>query len=294
MKIMRGTTSKMMRVFIGNSTSTTGGGLTGLTYNSNGLTWYYFRDGDTSSTQVTLATASLGTWTSGGFKEVDATNMPGIYELGVPNAALDQGQEVIMYLQGASDMVPVPIEIELDAINYQDGTRGGMTALPNANAAASGGLPTVDSNNSVKVQSGTGANQINLSSGDVALQANQAVNASQIGGQNVVLDGNNLLKVDVADWGGSAVGGAPNSGDVTVGGYATNQDPYTLLMSAVNGVDTSVTLLQAMRLMLAVLCNKASISGSQVEFLRRDGSTVALTVTNDTSGNRSASTIGTV
>ena len=46
-----------------------------------------------------------------------------------------------------------------------DSVRLGLTALPNAAAAASGGLATVDANNAVKVQSGTGANQISLSSG---------------------------------------------------------------------------------------------------------------------------------
>lgn len=46
-----------------------------------------------------------------------------------------------------------------------DAVRLGLTALPNAAAAANGGLATVDASNAVKVQSGTGANQISLSSG---------------------------------------------------------------------------------------------------------------------------------
>jgi hypothetical protein len=36
--------------------------------------------------------------------------------------------------------------------DFSDLVRMGLTALPNANAAASGGLPTVDSTNSVKIQ----------------------------------------------------------------------------------------------------------------------------------------------
>lgn len=167
LKILRGTTSKLLRIFVQDSTSTTGGGLTGLAYNASGLAWYYLREGDASPTAVTLATATVGTWTSGGLIEVSSSSMPGIYELGLPNAVISTGNSVVMMLRGAANMVPVLIEIELDAVNYQDATRLGLTALPNANAAASGGLPTVDANNAVKLQNGTGANQISLSSGAV-------------------------------------------------------------------------------------------------------------------------------
>lgn len=50
-----------------------------------------------------------------------------------------------------------------------DAHNGGFDGVPSATAGASGGVPTVDSNNAVKVQSGTGANQISLSSGKVSL-----------------------------------------------------------------------------------------------------------------------------
>ncbi len=45
----------------------------------------------------------------------------------------------------------------------------GLAALPAAAAGTAGGLPIVDSNNAVKLQSGTGANQINLSGGSVTV-----------------------------------------------------------------------------------------------------------------------------
>lgn len=56
-------------------------------------------------------------------------------------------------------------------VDLSDSVRFGLTALPNAAAAANGGLATVDASNAVKVQSGTGANQISLSSGLVTLAA---------------------------------------------------------------------------------------------------------------------------
>lgn len=121
-KIQAGTTSLRLRIFVQNSSSTVGAGLTGLAWNTAGLTWYYIRDADSADVQVTLATAALGTWTSGGLIVVDGTNMPGVYEIGVPNAAITGSDCVHMMLQGAANMVPVLIEIELDAVNYQSQT----------------------------------------------------------------------------------------------------------------------------------------------------------------------------
>src|ERR1700704_1149310 len=101
--LVRGTTSKRRRIFIQNNNVVTGAGLTGLTFASSGLTWYYIRENQGASVQVTpIVTMTLGTWTSGGFIEVDPTNMPGWYELGIPDAALASGASVQLHLQGAT------------------------------------------------------------------------------------------------------------------------------------------------------------------------------------------------
>jgi hypothetical protein len=119
--IKQGTPSKLLHVFIQDSTSSSGAGLTGLLYNAAGLIAYYLREGDASATAITLATMTVGTWASGGFKEVDATHLPGLYELGLPNAALSSGASVVVMLSGAANMVPVLAEIELDGIDYANG-----------------------------------------------------------------------------------------------------------------------------------------------------------------------------
>lgn len=144
--VTKGTTSKTMLIFIPDSSSSTGAGLTGLAYNSSGLAWYYYREGQgTGGTSVTLATMTLGTWATGGFVEVDSTNMPGFYEIGVPNAALATGVDFVgMQLKGATNMAPVNIEIQLTNLNVNDGVRAGLTALPNAAADAAGGLAISD------------------------------------------------------------------------------------------------------------------------------------------------------
>lgn len=119
MKIKRGSTNVRRLIFIADTSSTSGAGLANLLYNTNGLTCWYFAGDLNNDVQISLVSATLGTFTSGGFVAVDNTNMPGWYELGIPNAALDGGNEVAIQLRGAANMVPVNIYIELDAIDYQ-------------------------------------------------------------------------------------------------------------------------------------------------------------------------------
>src|ERR1700735_460707 len=123
-KIQRviGTTSLIVEVFAQDTPYTIGAGKTGLVFNTSGLICYYKRNTASSSTSVSLSTATLGTFTSGGFKEVDSTHMPGLYEIGIPNTALASGADsVVIMLGGASGAFFPPIEIELTATNDQDG-----------------------------------------------------------------------------------------------------------------------------------------------------------------------------
>lgn len=146
-----GTTSKIVRVFIQDSSQTDGRGLTGLVFNSGSLTAYYIKEGDASPTVITLVTATVGTWTSSGFVQIDATNMPGWYELHLPNAAIASGKSTGVMLKGAANMVQTVLEIELEAVDNQDTVRLGLTALPNAAAGANGGLPTGNASGQVAV-----------------------------------------------------------------------------------------------------------------------------------------------
>lgn len=145
--ILAGATSVSVNVFIRDSSSTTGGGLTGLVFNTASLTAYYALP-RAAAVQITLATLAAVTsvYSSGGFKEIDATNMPGWYRLDIPDAALASGRFVDIHLKGATNMAPTPVEIALTGWNNQDAVRGGLTALPNANAAANGGLPILGAN----------------------------------------------------------------------------------------------------------------------------------------------------
>ncbi len=140
LSILAGSTSVTVPLFILDSSSTTGAGKTGLLYNTASLTAYYVLPA-AAAVAITLATQTVtGAYSSGGFVEIDATNMPGWYRFDVPNAAIASGRSSGIHFKGAANMAPLPLEIELTAWNNQDGVRGGMTALPNAAAGASGGL----------------------------------------------------------------------------------------------------------------------------------------------------------
>jgi hypothetical protein len=128
-KIKRGTASKRRLIFIADSSSTTGAGLANLVFNSAGLVAYYYASDLANDVQITLVTATLGTYTSGGFVAVDNTNMPGWYEVGIPDAVLDGGVEAVIQFRGASNMMPVNIYIELDSVDYQDATAFGLSRL---------------------------------------------------------------------------------------------------------------------------------------------------------------------
>lgn len=107
-------TSKLIEIFISDSSSLIGGGLTGLVYNTSGLTAYYYCSG-TMATSITLATMTVGTWATGGFIQIDATNMPGWYQFGIPNAAIASGcgDDSNIHFKGAANMVPLPFAISL-------------------------------------------------------------------------------------------------------------------------------------------------------------------------------------
>jgi hypothetical protein len=150
-------------VFLQDSSSTTGAGLTGLTFSSSGLkvtvkreldsaTTNYSSAGSTIETITTIGTYAAPTATKVRFKEIDATNWPGWYELQFAQALFGTG-DASRFLSGevfgATNLAPCPFEIQLDTNEPADvmtliGTAGvGLTNV---------GLRTLDTH---VLQSGT-------------------------------------------------------------------------------------------------------------------------------------------
>lgn len=195
LSIKAGATSVSINVFVQDSSSTTGAGLTGLVFNTSSLTAYYALPA-AAAVSITLATlaAVTSSYSSGGFKEIDATNMPGWYRFDVPNAALASGRFVSLHFKGATNMAPLPVEIELTATDNQSATAfiTGVNSLAppsNWNSMVIDGSGRVDVSKiagtsqtardigaSVLISSGTGSGQLDVSSGAIKIQTGSKKN----------------------------------------------------------------------------------------------------------------------
>lgn len=143
LSIVAGATSQSVNVKI--YVLATGAGQTGFVYNTSGLTAAYsFTGANATSTAITLATLAAvnSAYSSGGFKELDATKQPGVYRFDIPDAALAvaKGRAVNITFTGASGMADCDLEIELTGWNNQIATidsnvvqlSGDSTAADNA------------------------------------------------------------------------------------------------------------------------------------------------------------------
>jgi len=124
--IIAGSTDQSIDIFI--PVSTSGDGLTGLAFDTSGLTCYY-RIGPTGTpTQlplVTLANAQAA-HADGGFVEIDATNMKGGYRLDLSDAMVSSAGILKIWIQGAAGMYPVPIEQPV-GFNVQNTDKAGYS-----------------------------------------------------------------------------------------------------------------------------------------------------------------------
>lgn len=245
--VVGGTTSKIAQLFIQDSSSTIGAGLAGLTNNSSGLKCHYIRDKDSASVAVALTSAAIGTYTSSGFIEVESSAMPGVYQFGVPNAAVSaNATSVLIHMFGATNMAPNVSEIEITATNNQDSVRSGMTALPNAAAAAANGLVT----------NGTGAFQISTSAGMVLVQRGSA--AGQLDATSGVVTANLTSTYD----------------------FAKGTTAVTEAYAALHAAPTPIQILCEIRSILAEnTVGTVAASAATVTAKKIDGSTTATTYT---------------
>ena len=171
--IKKALTSVALYLFIQNSSVTTGAGLTGLVFNSASLVAYYVRP-LAAAAAITLATQTVtGAFSSGGFVEVDATNMPGVYRFDVPNAALATGvNSVVVMLKGATNMVPVVLEIDLVAYDPQSATNLGLSQIDAATSSRMATYTQPAGFLAATFPAGTVANTTNITAGTITTATN--------------------------------------------------------------------------------------------------------------------------
>lgn len=236
--ITAGATSRRIGVWLADSSSTTGAGLTGLTNASAGLTAYYWResDGNVAGTAITLAAGTLGTYSSGGFVAKDGTNLPGLYELGVPDAALATGAKwVKIMLKGATNLAPRVVTIKLEALDLDTALSSQtVSAVSGAVGSVTGAVGSVTG----AVGSVTGA--VGSVTGNVGGNVVGSV-GSVTAAVSVTGDLSATMKTSVE----GAVWNATRAGHVTAGtfgeGLASVQGNVTGSVGSVTGAVGSVT-----------------------------------------------------
>lgn len=119
--IKAGSTSQILTVVVLDSASTTGGRKTGIAPDATDFTCRYKRSNGTAAVACAInSITTLGTFagsdTNAAWKEVSAADMPGVYELHLPNNMLASGAtDATLTLKGAAGMVQVDVQVELVA-----------------------------------------------------------------------------------------------------------------------------------------------------------------------------------
>jgi hypothetical protein len=130
-KRTRGKTQFSTPFFIADTSSTTGGGLSGVTSASSGLVLEYRRQNQSTWTSVTpQAGKTLGTYFSGGI--VADGSLAGAYEVDFPDASFASAagvEWVALRIRGVTNMLATTLVIELDAVDYQDAAAFGLSKL---------------------------------------------------------------------------------------------------------------------------------------------------------------------
>jgi hypothetical protein len=268
--VYAGLTSQTIDIFLQDSSSSTGQGLSGLVFNSASLVASYRKGAMGSRTAITLATQTVGgAYSSGGFVEIDATDMKGVYRLDIPNAAVDTEGFVTLYLYGATNLLPTALRIDCRPLPV-DVKKFGGTAI-----TAAAGIPEVK----------------------VASIATNAVNASSLATDAVTEIQSGLAtqtSVDDLPTNAELATALGTADDAVLAAIATVQSdtndiqtrlPAVLESGRIAAVLDSATLTKINRIE-AVATGTVTGAGTSTEVFV--GPSATLTITVDSSGNRSA------
>jgi len=267
-------------------------------HTSAGIALWYRREAGLKVAITPAALAALDTaHTDGGIEHID----DGYYRLDLPDAACVSGAAGVAVGGVVTGMVVIGAYHPLVAYDPADAVRLGLTALPGAAADAAGGLPISDA----------GGLDLDAQKADVAaiLVDTGTTLQGDIDGINAripsVLAPSGNMKADTLYVGGmlQTAGDIPalvttvdgvvdailvDTAEIGAAGAGLTALPAALLDLA-NGVETGVTMRQALRALAAVMAGEASggPTASAFKALSNAGTT-RVTITADTNGDRSS------
>ena len=100
-------------------------GVTGISFNTPNLVCYYVRNNSATVTVPLVTQTPTGAWVSGGFCEVDAVKLPGLYRFDIPNAMIATGTTSASFaIKGASGSNGAYVTVEFDQASMLISTPG--------------------------------------------------------------------------------------------------------------------------------------------------------------------------
>lgn len=187
MKISRqvGTTSELLNIYIQDATVSTGAGLANIIGST--LNYSFIRNNQAAfSSNVASTATTTGAWSSSALIQVHSSQAKGMYQFGLPDAALASGDSVLILLYGttgvAASMAPLPIEIELTKTNNQQYASSTVFSSTNIVQTVTGlvGVSTITLSAASTISQGVNATTGTLSVGLVGVSTITASAASTI------------------------------------------------------------------------------------------------------------------
>ena len=169
----------------------------------------------------------------GGFVEVDATNMPGVYRLDLPDAVCATGvNSVVVMLKGAANMAPLLLEIQLTDFDLNDASPN-VSVLDMATDSVTAAAVKADA--VTKIQTGL-ATPTNITGAALSAAGVDAILDEVVVGSYTMRQ---LLKVMAAAMAGKATGGGTTT--VTFRGVDDTSNVIVATVDA-SGNRSAVTL----------------------------------------------------
>lgn len=259
--ILLGTTDRTIPIWIPDPASTTGGGKTGLVAATLSVKYTrYETDNDVVTTDVTGSLNDLASLTA-------AHNDWGVFEVGNGEYRLDLADAVFaagawyatvrVYITSGTAAITTKA-FQLVAFNPLDGVRLGLTALPNANADAAGGLPISDAGglDLDAILADTNEVQVSLAAGGLIESMVDDLQSEVDGIQADTEDiqsrlpaalgsGGNMKSIladGVAHGGSTATFRLGTTSDTTPAFYVTNADGTAVMFESTGGGPAPATL----------------------------------------------------
>lgn len=286
----RDSTSNSIQVWMQQLSSPTG--KTGIAFNDADLLVYYQKGGRDGAIRIgpnTLASVSAA-YVSGGWVAVDATNMPGLYRLDVPDVFFTSaaGINTGVVMVRASGAVHTPLLVEFtDAITVVSGR---ITAITSAADATLATMTTTLANISANVSTVSAA--VAAVSVAVAGVASQVVNVSAAISNVSAAISNVSANISSVSAGINSVSAAISSVSAAVTNTSARVSSVSAAVqtivartSAIDGLE----IRQFMAVIGAAVAGKSSGHESSAPVYRNIGDTLnRITATTDANGNRTA------